>query len=144
MGNIRPVIKNNEYQISKHEFYAAYHYALQYSEWKDMITAIASIDTPDPEQADMPHAHSVSDTTFNKAVKIGEYRDRMRVIEDLVRMAAPDIYVWLLKAVTTEGCSYTYLNMRMNIPCGKNYYYDKRRKFYYLLSKYMNEGHRGQ
>lgn len=135
MGNIRPVIKTSEWKISKHEFYAAYHYALQYNEWNDMVNAIASLDTPDPEQADMPHGTGTSDVTYRKALKISKYRDQMRMIEEVVRETDASIYCWLLKGVTNENCTFDYLSMRMNIPCGKNYYYDKRRKFYYLLSK---------
>ncbi len=135
MGSIRPVIKNNDWQMSKHEFYSAYHYALQYNEWKDKIVDIASIDTPDPEQADMPRGTGTSDTTYNKALKISEYRDKMRIVEDAAELAGHDIYKWLLQGVTTEGCTYNYLKMRMGIPCGKNYYYERRRMFYYLLSK---------
>jgi len=135
MGNIRPTLRRNKWNISKHEFYAAYHYALQYNEWNDMIIAISSIDTPDPEQADMPRGGNTSDTTYRKALKISEYRDRMRLIEQIVKEADSNIYCWLLKGVTNENCTYTYLAQMMNIPCGKNYYYDKRRKFYYLLSK---------
>lgn len=134
MGNIRPKLKNNrEYDLTVHEFYMAYHYALQYNEWKSKVNDIASIDTPDPENADMPKAHNISDTTFSKAVRISEYRDKMRMIEELVREVAPDIYTWLFKAVTTDNCSYENLRVYMDLPCGKNYYYAMRRKFYFLL-----------
>lgn len=135
MGNIRPVLKDTEWKLSKHEFYAAYHYALQYNEWKDMIVAIASIDTPDPENADMPRGSGTSDITFNKAIKIEKYHDKIKMIEDIVRETDAGLFCWLLKGVTNENCTYNYLRMIMNIPCGKNYYYDKRRQFYYLLSK---------
>lgn len=139
MGNIRPVIKRNDWQLSKHEFYFVYHYALQYTEWNDMVNAIASIDTPDPDESDMPKGNGISDTTFRKAVKISKYKDKMRMIENLVRETDATIYCWLLKGVTTEGCTYNYLKMVMNIPCGKNYYYEKKRKFYYLLSKRLEQ-----
>lgn len=135
MGRTRPVIKNNEWQLSKHEYYAAYHYALQYNEWKDMITAIASLDTPDPSNADMPKGNGTSDPTFNKAVRVSQYRDKMKMIEDLVREADPCLYYWLLRGVTDERYTYDYMRMKMNIPCGKNYYGKRRRRFYYLLNE---------
>lgn len=135
MTAIRPTVKTSEWNISKHEFYAAYHYALQYNEWQDMVIAEATIDTPDPENQGLPKGNGTSDPTYIKALKITEYKDKIRMIEQTVKEAGEDIYLWLLKGVTNENCTYNYLSMRMNIPCGKNYYYDRRRRFYYLLSK---------
>lgn len=137
MGKVRPVIQNNEWQMTKHEFYSAYHFALQYNEWKDMIDAIASIDSPDPDMAGMPRGSGINDSTFMKAVKVSQYKDRMRMVEETAKKVGPDIYMWLLKGVTTDGCTYNYLHMRMGIPCGKNYYYKKRREFYYYLNQRM-------
>jgi len=44
------------------------------------------------------------------------------------------LHRYILKAVT-EGLSYTYLRTRMDIPCGKDMYYDRYRKFFWLLSQ---------
>lgn len=35
----------------------------------------------------------------------------------------------------TEGKTYTQLQMTYAIPCGKDMFYDRYRKFYWLLSK---------
>lgn len=57
-------------------------------------------------------------------------------IVECVKEAGEDIFIWLFEAVTHENVTYTTLRMRDNpIPCGKNQYYEKRRKFYYLLFK---------
>ena len=42
---------------------------------------------------------------------------------------------YLLKAVTEENVTFKYLKTVMNIPCEKDMFYDRRRKFYFLLSK---------
>ena len=49
--------------------------------------------------------------------------------------ADQDLYQYLLKAVTSEDVTYRYLKMIMRIPCGKKMYYDRRRKFYWLLDQ---------
>ena len=133
MPNIRPTHKKSEWNITKHEFYTAYHYALQYDDWKNMIEAESNLSAI--VQSGMPHGSGTSDPTYTKALKISEYRDKMRLIEETVREAGEEIYIWLLCAVTNENCTFNYLSTKMNIPCGQTYYYDKRRKFYYLLSK---------
>jgi hypothetical protein len=49
--------------------------------------------------------------------------------------ADKDLYLYLLKAVT-EGLSYTHLKTKLDIPCGKDMYYDRYRKFFWLLSEF--------
>lgn len=48
--------------------------------------------------------------------------------------ADPDLYPYILKAVTEE-LSFTYLKTKPNIPCGKDMYYDRFRRFFWLLDK---------
>lgn len=43
------------------------------------------------------------------------------------------LYNYILKAVTEE-LSYTYLKSKLKIPCGKDMYYDRYRRFFWLLS----------
>lgn len=46
--------------------------------------------------------------------------------------ADPALGEYIFKAVT-EGCSYTYLQTKMGIPCGRGMYFDRYRKFFWLL-----------
>lgn len=48
--------------------------------------------------------------------------------------ADPSLADYILKAVT-EGYSYTYLKTMLGIPCGRSMYFDRYRKFFWLLSK---------
>lgn len=58
---------------------------------------------------------------------------RAMVIEACVG-ADPTLADYILKAVT-EGYSYTYLKTMLGIPCGRSMYFDRYRKFFWLLSK---------
>ncbi len=60
-----------------------------------------------------------------------EYRVLVRHI---CEQADSSLSEYLLKAVT-EGYSYTYLKTCMNMPCGRSMYFDRYRKFFWLLSK---------
>lgn len=133
MTFIRPEIKKTEWKLSKHEFYTAYHFALQYKEWKDKYKSMEGLSAINMDG--MPHGSNTSDPTSNRAIVMAELKKKIEIIEDTVRETDEALYCWILKGVTNENISFTYLQQIMNIPCGKNMYYDRRRKFYYLLNK---------
>ena len=53
-------------------------------------------------------------------------------VESCCQLAGAEIYQYLLKAVTEPGTTYTSLRSR-GMPCGKNYFYKRRRIFFHLL-----------
>lgn len=124
-----------KYGISPHRFKELYHFCLQYHEWKDELKykcdTVKSI-----EITDMPVAHGgSSDQTQSLAIRRTELSNKVKLIEDTAMEADAEIYKYIIKAVTNEGITYNYLSTVMNIPCGKDMYYDRRRKFYWLLSQ---------
>jgi hypothetical protein len=123
-----------KYGISPHRFKELYHFCLQYNEWKDELKykcdTVKSI-----EVTDMPTAHGNSDQVQGLAIRRAELSEKIKLIEDIAKEADADIYKYILKAVTNEGITYNYLSTVMDIPCGKDMYYDRRRKFYWLLSQ---------
>lgn len=56
------------------------------------------------------------------------------IVRDACKEADPFLAPYILKAVT-EGVSYTYLRTMYDIPCGRSMYFDRYRKFFWLLSK---------
>lgn len=137
MTYIKPELKKNKWKLTKHEFYTAYHYALQYREIKDKYKSMIGLSAINADG--MPHGTNTSDPTFKQACELEALSKRIQLIEDTVKETDEKIYCWLLKGVTTENISFNYLQQTMNIPCGKNYYYDKRRKFYYILNNKLNQ-----
>jgi len=131
--------KKNEYWISKHAFYTAYHYALQYNDWKNEYEAVTG-GLRAVNYDGMPHSSSVSNPTETAGMRGAELHSKMRVIEALAEQAEPTLSQYILKAVTNEDITYEYLRMKLHIPCGHNEYYKARRRFYYLLSKHLEEG----
>lgn len=135
---IRPEIStNNKYYIDKHRYYELKHFCLQYKEWKKGYASCceAIIFTTKYDEfsaSDMP-----SDLTAKYAIRRAQYGDRIKLVEKLVREADDFLYPYLLKAVT-EGLSYTYLKTKLDMPCGRDMYYDRYRKFFWLLSEHRN------
>ena len=68
-------------------------------------------------------------STEKQALLREELKSEIELIEQTALETAPDIYKMLLKNVT-EGVTYIY----MDVPCGKEYFYKKRREFFYRLS----------
>jgi len=133
MPNVRP-INEKKYQISKRRFAELYNFCLQYNEWKDELQ-YKTDGVGSPAITDMPVTHGNSDSTQVIAMRRKELSDKCRLVEQTAIEADPEIYQYILKAVTNEGISYHYLRTIMDIPCGKNMYYDRRKKFYWLLSR---------
>ena len=73
--------------------------------------------------------------TEHLVIRRMKLRERCELIEQTAIEADPDLYPYILEGVTAEYASYKYLRQVKEIPCGKNMYYDRRRKFYWLLSK---------
>lgn len=135
---IRPEIsEKNKYWIDKHRHYELKHFCLQYPSWKKAYAAFdnssMSLSTIDA----MPTSNIPGDPTAKRALMKAHYSERMRLIEEVAKEADKYLYDYILRAVT-ENLSYTYLKARLEIPCGRDMYYDRYRKFFWLLNKARN------
>lgn len=128
--------KTGKWKISKHAFYAALHYALQYPEWKDEYEMLS--DSTRAIVYDNPCVQVTIDAnpTERLAERRAELADKIRIVEEAAKEAEPSLYNWLLMGVTREYATFSFLQ-GLDIPCGKDMYYDRRRKFYYLLAGKM-------
>jgi hypothetical protein len=125
--------KKNRYWISKHRHYELKHFCLQYPEWKRACAirsgrsaCLATITT-----SLVNHQNTYSPNSNNSP--LSNYVKQIELIEQIAMEADPYLYEYILKGVT-EGRSFTYLKAVLGIPCGKDMYYDRYRKFFWLLS----------
>jgi len=131
---IRPEIsEKNKYYIDKHRYYELKHFCLQYSEWKKTYAAcnesiIFASNIERESSSNIP-----SDVTAKYAIKRAYYAERIKLVEKAAMDADEFLYPYILKGVT-EGVSFTYLKTKLNMPCGRDMYYDRYRKFFWLLS----------
>lgn len=132
---IRPELsEKNKYWISKHRYYELKHFCLQYPEWKSAYLHAGDINTFGSVIEFTPKSNQINDSTGNIATIRAYYRERMAIVEQAAINADSVLYQYILKAVTEE-LSYTYLHTKLDIPCGKDMYYDRYRKFFWVLSK---------
>lgn len=125
--------KKNPYWIPKEKYYELLYFSRQYNtmrqEKRDLLRTYPSIGT-----SEYVMTSDISDPVIKAAIRAEELSAKMKLIEDTVMEAGPDIYKWLLIGVTTDY-SYNYLARKLNMPAGKDLYYDRYRKYFYYLSK---------
>lgn len=132
---IRPEIsEKNKYWIDKHRHYELKHFCLQYPEWKKAYIEFSDVSVPLSMIERVPTSNIPGDPTAKRATIRAYYSEKIKLIEKIA--LETDIYLhnYILRAVT-EGLSFTYLKTRLDIPCGKDMYYDRYRRFFWLLSK---------
>lgn len=131
---IRPQIsEKSKYYIDKHRYYELKHFCLQYNEWKKMYALCNESIIFASNIECSPSSNIPSDLTAKYAIKKAYYAERIKIIEQAAMDADDFLYPYILKAVT-EGLSYANLKTKMEIPCGKDMYYDRYRKFFWLLN----------
>ena len=114
----------NKYHIDKHRYYELKHFCLQYPEWKRAYAEL--------EDTTIPLSMIERDPTSKRALMKFFYAERIKLIEKTAIEADPYLYSYIIKGITEEK-SYTYLKSKLDIPCGKDMYYDRYRKFFWLL-----------
>lgn len=132
---IRPEISDrSKYWIDKHRHYELKHFCLQYPSWKRKYENLGIPTLSSSIMERLPGTNIHSDPTSRFAINKAYYWDRINLIEKVAMEADRYLYEYILRAVT-EGLSYTYLKTKMKIPCGRDMYYDRYRKFFWLLSE---------
>lgn len=128
---VRPeVSENNEYWISKHRYYELKHFCQQYPEWK---SARAWLDGLTSVSTEKVSGGIPGDPTANAAVLRSYYSDRIDMIDRAAKEADPFLADYIRKGAT-EGYSYEALKVNDHLPCCRNEYYDRYRKFFWILN----------
>lgn len=126
--------EKNKYYIDKHRYYELKHFCLQYPTWKKLYSEIDGLVSCTYDPVRFSKSNIPSDPTSKLAEERLLYLDRMKIVEQTAIAADSDLASYILKAVT-EGLSYTYLKTKLEMPCGRDMYYDRYRRFFWLLDK---------
>ena len=116
--------KDNKYYISKERRLELIHFCLQYPEWKRYLENVRLLKETD----------EWDDPTGEEAIKRYYASKSIELVEECCSLAGADIYEYLLRSVA-YGESYVLLSTKYDIPCGKNYFYDRYHKFWFILSQ---------
>lgn len=124
----------NKYHIDKHRYYELKHFCLQYPLWKQAYHEFDDVTIPLSMIGGVATDNLPGDPTAKRAIMKLFYLEKIKLIEKTAIETDPYLYSYIIKGVTEEK-SYTYLKTVLDIPCGKDMYYDRYRKFFYLLSE---------
>lgn len=132
---IRPNIsEKSPYWIEKHRYYELKHFCLQYHIWKKAYAALDGLSRRPDDLTIFVKNKEPGDPTAKCALAKSFYSERIEMIERAALNADRELASYILRAVT-EGRSYTYLKSKLEIPCCKDVYYDRYRRFFWLLNK---------
>ncbi len=135
MPDIRP-INEKKYGISKYAFLMARAYSLRYNEWKEELRNMQA-HLPS-QRTDIEHRKTgTTNPTEQMGTRRAELVTKIELIEETVEEATKGqeaMYPYLLRYVTEEKTTYNQM-VALGMPYGSTLFYEKRRKFYYLLSK---------
>lgn len=134
---IRSEVKEkNKYHIGKHRYYELKHFCLQYWDWKKKLVELEETDGLRSPRFEVPKPSNTAlhDDISELALQRRILKANMALVEDNVRSADKDLYWYLMKTIT-EGIPYVNLRTKYDIPCGQKMFYDRYRKFFWLLDK---------
>lgn len=132
---IRPELsKKNPYWIEKHRYYELKHFCLQYPIWKQAYNSLGGLYGRVSDFAFSSNKYNASSPTERIAIARGFYSDRMDMVEKTAKEADCTLSEYIVIGVT-ENMSYDSLRVNYDIPCCKDVYYDRYRRFFWLLNK---------
>ena len=128
--------KKNKYWVEKNRYYELKYFCMQYSMWKKLYLELDGLASSRTYEL-MSGSNVPSDPTGRLAEERLYYFDKMQLVEQTAIAADSDLASYILNGVT-EGLSYDSLKFRFDIPCGKDMYYDRYRRFFWLLDRARN------
>lgn len=126
--------EKNKYWIDKHRHYELKHFCLQYPLWRKAYAEHRVLSMPSSAAVKTPTGNTPADPVSKHVVMRDYYYNKIKLVENVAIQADPELCRYILLGVT-EAASYTYLKTKMSIPCGKDMYYDRYRKFFWLLDR---------
>ena len=134
MPDVRP-INEKKYEISKHRFLELYHFCMQYQEWRNELKLVKDTVKGTVNTDGIRRSGGGGSATEQLVIRRLKLLEKCELIEQTAIEADPELHQYIIEGVTAEYASYKYLREAKGIPCGKNVYYNRRRKFYWLLAQ---------
>lgn len=123
--------RKSKYYISKHAFLTAFYFSLNYIDWKQEHDLGIGLTRGSSGESG---GGGIGDPTATQAIRFADLAGKIGMIEQAAYDADPVIHEWILLYVTREDMTFDKLKA-LDMPCEKDMFYDRRRKYYWLLSK---------
>ena len=131
--------KRSRWWIPKYRFLELKYFCLQYPDWKkEMYDLMLLSGATTLNQNGGRSQIEFRDPTGEAAVRIQNLNSKISLVGKIAKMSDSEIGEYILKAVT-ENLSFVKLKTIYEIPCERDMYYDRYRKFFYLLSRWKDQ-----
>lgn len=133
MTQYRVPKKTSKYYVPEQVYLTVVHFCRQYPLWKAELEINPNTQKAIDYSRDVVQTSNQFDQTSEIAMDRKMIVDKKELVEKTAHEVAGVLAEWLLLGVG-HGLTY-YQLVDKGIPCGKDMYYDIRRKFYFVLSK---------
>lgn len=106
--------------------------AIMYNEWKQLYSGRSLIRNPKISRVSFSGKHP--DFVGEEAVRRVLVGHKIELVEQAAHDTDPELAGYILLSVT-EGMPWTELEMLKEIPCSRGTFYDRYRKFFWLLDQ---------
>ena len=131
---IRPEVScKNKWYISRERYYELKHFCLQYPEWKKKLAEL-SYSTYPQQMCFIGADGQLCNPTENRVIEREIYLSNIKKVDQALEEADSGLSYYL-RQVIVYGKSFTYLQTAMRVPCCKDVFYDRYRKFFWILDK---------
>lgn len=131
----RVLNEKNPYYLPKQEFLTVLHFALQYPAWEAELRTVPDTSKAITYDADKVQTCGDYDPNVETAMRRYTIAMKKKLVDDTIAEVAPEIADHLLLGVCYGFTFWQLKAMEKPIPCEKDMYYNRRRRFYYELSK---------
>jgi len=131
---IRPELSTKStYYISKERYMELKHWCLQYPEWKKALNKLSYLKASDPM---VMSSSNIGDPVYLQVEQRNYYSKNIELIESVAKKADPELYSYILSAVT-ENVACQCLIAR-GMPCSRDKFYELYRRFFWILDIYRD------
>ena len=133
------VCTTGKYALPPHVGAMWYHYFMQYKVWEAEYNSLGGIRGRILDNAP-GRGSGTGDPTAAAAIRRAELSEKMEGVRKVARLSDPELFPWIMKGLTDENMTFTALQMRHDIPCSSNTYFDRLRRCYWLADQIQSWG----
>lgn len=128
------ISKKSQYWIPKYRYLELKNFCLQYPDWKKQTSHAYRSLVPSYDPVAGRASNDIYRPTEKEIIELNIMYEKISCVEECARAADASIWNYIVEGVA-NGYSYDYLHLKIGMPAGRSMYYDRYRKFFYILDK---------
>lgn len=133
---MRELSKKNPYYVNVYRYKELVYFCRQYPVWEKALVSLSNLYAKPAELGMLVQTSRDSDSIVDRcAISMDMFKSKMKIVEEAAKETDSELWEYILKGVT-QGLSYDKLGY---VPCCRDTYYDRYRKFFYYLNKIQND-----